>query len=1027
MAAMIRAAALAFAATAACGFQPSATPGDANGDGSGSGSAVTGPIDSTMSSLAVDRSTAVVGADLVTVTITVRDGSGDPLPGIAVLLAADGSGSAADNTISTPPPTDGSGVSHATWTSTRAGLESIAASASGVAFGDAQVTFTPGPAAGLAFASPPTEVVAGGPFTPAVAVGVVDEYGNAVPGVDGGDVTIALGANPGSAALEGSATAVIDSSSAAFPALAIGVSATGYTLVASAGGYMPATSAPFDVVPGDPAMMGSTVAATPRSQDADGTSTIALTAHIANAYGVPVPGVAVAFSSTGTNNTLSPMTAITDGDGNAIAALASTTAEVKAITAIAGTATLATTARFYPVGCSPQLPGPPWQLAAAANAYAVADVDGDGHLDVIAALPGAIAVYRGSATGAFGAPIESAIAGATHLAVADFDRDGKLDLALALPGAAAFAIARGDGAGHFGTPVAIGLASVPGALVAADFDGDGKPDVAALAANGTAVSAARGNGDGTFAAAAVVFTPASIGLYDLAAADLDGNGTLDLVISGATGVTGVLAGSDGSFAAPQTTAAGGATGLLAVADFGSDGAPDVAVAGASSIVVLLGNHDGTFQPPGSPIALAVPATGVLAADVDGDGIVDLVAGGAATGMILHGNGDGTFTALASYATGLPDGFAYADVDGDGKPDLVALEDGVVGAVRGTGSGAFAAPIYTADQPGVMYPTTADFNGDGKPDLVRYASGDGYGVLLAAAAGAVTAEPVASSTELAYAAVAGDVDGDVLASFGGTLGLARGSGDGTLGAIATQPSGGTAVESLALADLNGDGKLDLIFTDGAATGFSIALNIGGGAFAVPVAYGAGTHGAIRVADVTHDGVPDVVMADAGAVIVFAGDGHGAVATPVTYALGAAPLALAVGDVDGDGIADVVVATGDDVATLTLETLSGTAAGPLGATRTTPLAIVPGLARLELADLTGDGALDAALISSAGFAAVASGYGDGDFHLRGEYPIPYAVTAAGAPSVVLSDHDADGKIDISFWPGSGVGVALQTTCR
>lgn len=356
----------------------------------------------------------------------------------------------------------------------------------------------------------------------------------------------------------------------------------------------------------------------------------------------------------------------------------------------------------------------------------------------------------------------------------------------------------------------------------ADLNGDGKPDLVVAQCEGTTSCAAGsgqigvlfGNGDGTFQTAVnypAGFYPASVAL-----ADVNGDGRLDLVVADACqssvcgdhGAVSVLLGNgDGSFQNAVIYDAGGmSTDSVAVADVNGDGKPDIVIANLcatsvcsndGSVGVLLGNGDGTFRSVVTYDSGGSRSSSVAVADVNGDGKPDVVVAniclagsecGAGTVAVLLGNGDGTFKSPVTYQPGgyYPVSVAVADLNADGKPDLAVASNsfannecdgGPVSVLLGNGDGTFQTAVpYYASGCDTSSVTVADVNGDGKLDLVATTTAgfEGYG--------------------------------------DGIVEVFLGNGDGTFTLDSSNDSGGLSSASGAVADVNGDGKPDLLVTD-----------------------------------------------------------------------------------------------------------------------------------------------------------------------------------------------------------------------
>lgn len=290
-------------------------------------------VDPARSSLTAAPSAATAdGRDAVTLTATARDASGAPLPGVVATFAVTGAASLSSSTATT----GADGAAAVTLTSTVAGGKNVSVSIDGVAVtAHATAAFVAGPAASLAFAVQPGDVVAGALVSPAVRVAVTDAFGNAVAAPT--EITLALTGGATGAALLGTLGAVATAGSADFADLSLRAAASGYALTASSPGLPATTSAPFDVAPAAPDAATSDLAAEPTAVAAGGSS--ALTATVRDAFGNPIPDATVAFEATGTENAISAPAA-TDGAGVAAGTLSSTKAETKTVSARVGALTL---------------------------------------------------------------------------------------------------------------------------------------------------------------------------------------------------------------------------------------------------------------------------------------------------------------------------------------------------------------------------------------------------------------------------------------------------------------------------------------------------------------------------------------------------------------------------------------------------------------------------------------------------------------------------------------------------------------
>ena len=261
-----------------------------------------------------------------------------------------------------------------------------------------------------------------------------------------------------------------------------------------------------------------------------------------------------------------------------------------------------------------------------------------------------------------------------------------------------------------------------------------------------------------------------------------------------------------------------ATCCVVTADFNRDGVVDLAVGafeGSFGVQVFLGRGDGTFGPP---VAYA-PGSGANAlatADLNHDGNPDIVIANV-TGdsvTVLLGNGDGTFQAPVEYSTpSLPVSVVLGDFNSDGKLDIAAAIQGdyysscfCVAVLPGNGDGSFREPAiitYLPSGAGPLALTAGHFNGDGDLDLAlteNFTSSSAAQILLGNGDGIpdLVSAPTVIADNLFYSAVY----------------IFPGKGDGTFGSpeISYPAAYNSSPQGLALADFNGDHKLDLTFAD-----------------------------------------------------------------------------------------------------------------------------------------------------------------------------------------------------------------------
>ena len=659
-----------------------------------------------------------------------------------------------------------------------------------------------------------------------------------------------------------------------------------------------------------------------------------------------------------------------------------------------------------------------------ANSLDLIDLDGDGHLDLIASTDDSLHVFAGRGDGTFRLPHSSAcstgpLESGTR-AWADVNDDGRLDFVVPTTHAnGAVLIARGLAVGGFATPDTVWMPNYFTHIRTADANDDGRLDLFVYDTDGNAVSVRIAMVGGAFAPA-VTSNIAAV----RAVGDQDGNGRADIWSFGSQNARVWRGLGNGAFAPGPLSAPVSLMPFAepVIADQDGDGRGDLLATAyyfeQGALVLMHSNPDGSLQHRVTWGAGLMPTLFVMG-DIDGDGLLDgvIFSRDEAEVQVQLGLGPERFAARTIHSSGVdarnPSAVALADLDRDGRAELL-FENTYGNQLTVFHSGPAGRLDYQQDVLTPTYPeglSVSDLDGDGWLDVgiagadgpiadQAYSLNQGNGSLGPPIYLDGLTRP--SATQVFAGRFDGDNRDDLIFAGAQNPRVAWQNGSAAFAPLDSVSLDGCAVDRLAVGRLDLDSLDDLVFLTGLDS-VGVALANGTRGFRLlRRTYVGGQLTDIAVRDLDADGRLDVLALDvASSTVVFLKSlGTGVFAPAVRYAVGAPgtfPASLAIGDLDADGFLDVVVsnarAQGDSRYASATVWYNDHQAGLLDRADFTT---GPHGGRLALGDVDGNGTLDLAVANGRGELSGACG-AEVSVLLNASFPPPVSVgTPLAAPT-------------------------------
>jgi hypothetical protein len=611
-----------------------------------------------------------------------------------------------------------------------------------------------------------------------------------------------------------------------------------------------------------------------------------------------------------------------------------------------------------------------------------ADLNKDGNTDIIVVnngdTQGTFSVFLGNPAGSFTrTAVYDAGERSFDLTKADFNSDGNIDIAVSNDGGTqSIYIYLGNGDGTFKSPkiTPVTLISTQNSIKAGDFNNDNKSDLAVANIATNNISVYLGTDSGTFIPS--VEYPVGSSPSDLLTVDLNSDSILDIVTTNS---------------------------------------------GSNNLSILIGNINGTFNSASNYI-LGNSPLGITGSDLNKDGNIDLIITHPNSNnmSVILGNGNGTLGTSTIFPVGglYPIRTTTSDFNQDSNVDIAVANRNSdnISIFFGSGNGSFSfqKSIYGGKSTSSIL--AAYLNNDSNSDLVSTSIGsNNISISLASTPGNFIASNSYNIPFPGYDIFSSDLNNDNwldLTYCGGALATLNGAGGGDFNPAVIKVPNNWGYGYMKPADLNDDGIIDIVASSSSSNGFCVILGSTGGNFSnlsCDYITNGNNVNSIALEDFNGDGKIDIATANnTPDVSIMINNGSGNFSQGIVYNIGSIPREIAVADINKDGNKDIVVSNNNGFLCLMLGDGDG------GFTVNKNLSLSYFYDVIAVADFNHDHNLDLVSIDQNGYVSILLGNGSGNFTFKNSYSI-----GGNLMNIITEDFNGDGNVDLcvsqTIYPG------------